>query len=251
VLRLARIGSVTAAVALTGGCGGSGQSASRAAHEKPLVVDSAPVRRLPAVARSLGPPDPHDFDLALLVPRRARVRQVWYLRGRHAGRQVLVEWIQSARASIYTGDLPPHVRWGLTLWTQRPRRAYDYQAPWQGVAIPLVRYPPGSPALYVRFADVTGDGDPDVLVEQDPGTNHGCGPHEVVATLAHRQVFRVFRAWLCETTLRGEHGLLALDLPYYVGHDSVCCWSKVERRRLRWNGRRYVVASDRIVPVRR
>ena len=32
-----------------------------------------------------------------------------------------------------------------------------------------------------------------------------------------------------------------------AGRDSVCCWSKVERRRLRWNGRRYVVASDRIV----
>jgi hypothetical protein len=102
-----------------------------------------------------------------------------------------------------------------------------------------VRYPPGAPSLSVRFADVTGDGDPDVVVEQDPGTNHGCGPHEVVATLARRQLFRVFRAELCETTLHGDRGRLALDLPYYEPGDSMCCWSKVERRRLRWTGRRY------------
>ena len=93
-------------------------------------------------------------------------------------------------------------------------------------------------------------GQPDVLLEQDPGTNHGCGPHTVVATLAHRQVWRLFRSWLCETTLHGDRGLLALELPYYVGHDSVCCWSKVERRRLHWNGRRYVgsVGQDRADP---
>ena len=44
--------------------------------------------------------------------------------------------------------------------------------------------------------------------------------------------------------------MLALDLPYYVDGDSVCCWSKVEKLRLRWNGQRYVPVSDRISDVR-
>ena len=230
---------------------GCGAGVSAPGADKPLTVKSPPPKRLPVTQRAIGPPDAHDFDLSLLVPHGARLRQLWYLRGRRAGSQVLVEWIRSRRASLYSSAFPDGVRWGLTLWTQAPRRPADFQSPWQGVALPLVRYPPGSPNLRVGFADVTSDRQPDVLLEQDPGTNHGCGPHTVVATLAHRQVWRLFRSWLCETTLHGDRGLLALDLPYYVGHDSVCCWSKVERRRLHWNGRRYVVASDRIVPTPR
>lgn len=239
--------ALLAAALLAAGCGGG---TGLPGADKPLTVKSRPPMRLPFTAKATGPDDAHDFDLSLLVPRGARLRQLWYLHGRHSGSQALVEWIRSKRASVYSGDYPTGVRWGLTLWTQRPPRV-DYQSPWQGVAIPLVRYPPGAPSLAVSFADVTGDGDPDVLLEQDPGTNHGCGPHTVVATLAHRRVYRVFAASLCETTLHGEHGLLALDLPYYEPGDSVCCWSKVERRRLRWTGRRYVIASDRIVPARR
>jgi hypothetical protein len=104
--------------------------------------------------------------------------------------------------------------------------------------------------MRVALADVTSDGHPDVLVEQYPHTNHGCGPHEVVATLAHERSWRIFHADLCETTLRGSRGLLALDLPYYVDGDSVCCWSKVEKVRLRWNGQRFVKAYDRIEPTR-
>jgi len=36
-------------------------------------------------------------------------------------------------------------------------------------------------------------------------------------------------------------------LPYYEPGESVCCWSKVEKLRLRWDGRRYLTALDRIV----
>ncbi len=135
----------------------------------------------------------------------------------------------------------------LTLWTQTPRRPADYAVPWKGVAVPLMRLTPGAPNMRVALADVTNDGHPDVLVEQYPHTNLGCGPHQVVSTQAKGASWRIFRAWLCETTLQASDGLLALDLPYYEPGDSVCCWSKVEKLRLRWDGRRYLTALDRIV----
>jgi len=47
--------------------------------------------------------------------------------------------------------------------------------------------------------------------------------------------------------LQASDGLLALHLPYYEPGESVCCWSKVEKLRLRWDGRRYLTALDRIV----
>lgn len=214
---------------------------------KHLTVRSAPTMRLPVIATARGPNNPHDFDLALLIPRGTRLRQVWFLHGGRQPDQVLVEWLRSNTVSLYGDHFPDTVRWGLTLWTQTPPTPADYIAPWKGVAIPLMKLAPGAPNMRVSLRDVTSDGHPDVLVEQYPHTNHGCGPHQVVATVTKGTSWRIFRAWLCETTLRGSGGFLALDLPHYERGDSVCCWSKVEKLRLRWDGHSYVTASDRIV----
>jgi hypothetical protein len=100
----------------------------------------------------------------------------------------------------------------------------------------------------VAFADVTSDRHPDVLVEQYPHTNDGCGPHQVVATLAKgnspadlpRLALRDDAPWESEDCSRSI-------CRTNVDGDSVCCWSKVEKLRLRWNGHRYVTVSDRIV----
>jgi hypothetical protein len=227
------------------GCSSGGGPAGK--PEKPLTIRSAPPKRLPLIATARGPNDPHGFDLSLLIPRGARLRQVWFLHGGRQADQVLVEWVRSRTVSLYGHHFPDTVRWGLTVWTQTPRRPGDYQAPWKGVAIPLLKLAPGAPNMRVGLADVTSDGHPDLLVEQYPHTNHRCGPRQVVATLPHGTTWRIFRAWLCETTLHGSSGLLALDLPYYESGDSVCCSSKVEKLRQRWNGRRYVTVSDRIV----
>jgi hypothetical protein len=228
------------------GLSSSGAAASDR-PEKQRRVRSAPPKRLPVVATARGPNDPHSFDLSLLIPRGARLRQVWFLDGGRQADQVLVEWVQSRIVPLYGEDFPDSVRWGLTLWTQRPRR-FHFQAPWKGVAIPLLkRISPDAPFLRVALEDVTSDGHPDVLVEQYPHTNHGCGPHQVVATLANAKTWRIFRASLCETPLHSSRGLLALDLPYYKPGDSVCCWGKVEQLRLGWNGKRYVTVVDRIV----
>lgn len=226
----------------------SGSSASRRPEPHRTIRPGRPLL-LPVKARTKGPNDPHDFDLSILIPRGSRLRQVWFLHGGREPDQVLVEWIRSRTVSLFD-DFPDSVAWGLTLWTQTPLRPADFEAPWRGVAIPVLKVAPGAPLLSVVLADVTSDRHPDVLLEQYPHTNHGCGPHRVFATLAHGMTWRIFSTWLCETTLRGADGLLALDLPYYEPSDSVCCWSKVEKLRLRWNGRRYVKASDRIVRVR-
>lgn len=241
-------------VACSGSRHGRPQAQQKSAAPKALkhlALNPSRPERLPVVARTRGPNDPHDFDLSLLIPRRSRMRQVWFIHGGHARDQVLVEWVRSKTVSLYGYLFSDAVPWGLTLWTQTPVAPADYQAPWKGVAIPLLRLAPGAPNMRVALGDVTSDGHPDVLVEQYPHTNHGCGPHEVVTTLAHGRSWRIFRAAdLCETTLHGSRGLLALDLPYYGDGDSVCCWSKVKKIRLRWNGRRFVKAYDRIVPSR-
>jgi hypothetical protein len=245
VLRRLRWVALAALPILLIGLSGAGNSAS-GKPEKHQSVASAPPVRLPVVFKTRGPNDPHDFDLSFLIPRRTRLRQVWFIRGGRQPDQVLVEWIRSGRISLYETDFPDTVRWGLTLWTQTPRRV-DYQGPWKGVAIQLLKVAPGAPNLRVALADVTSDGHPDVLVEQYPHTNHGCGPHQVVSTMRDGSTWPAFRRWMCEIDLRGRKGLLALDLPYYLRGDSVCCWSKVEKVRLRWNGRRFVKVSDRII----
>lgn len=246
-----RIGrSVTAVASFTMLAAACGASEVRDAG-RPPPIRSAPPMRLETAFAARGPTTPRDFDLGLLVPGGARVRRVWFLHGGRVRDQVLVEWVRSRRASLYAQDFPERVRWGLTLWTQTPPSTPNFWAPWTGVAIPLARVPPGAPYTGVALADVTSDGHPDVLLEQYPHTNHGCGPHVVIATLRNRGTWRLFQSWLCETTLRGERGLLALDLPRYGPGDGVCCWSKELALRLRWNGRRYVTVSARLVRVRR
>jgi hypothetical protein len=173
---------------------------------------------------------------------------VWYLHGGRQGDQILVEWSRSHRPFTYSQELSENPKtqpaWGLRLWTQTPRR-FDFQAPWVGVRIPTMTDSPGAPQVELMISDVTSDGHPDVLVEQYPGTNHGCGPHQVVST--HAGITRlVFRANICETPLGARRGLLTLQ--YGTGAlPAVCCPSKLAKLRLRWNGRRFIVVWRRVV----
>ena len=212
-----------------------------AKQRKPLVIHTAPPLHLPVVRRLRGDDDPHAFDLSRLVPRRSRVEQVWFAPSRKLHRQLLVEWTERHKHFRRGHMYPEPFRWGLVLWTETSA------VRWQAVNIPIVRWgPPASNMLRIAFADVTGDARPDLLFEQDPITNHGCGPHQIFATSAGGAVTRVFSSYLCETILRGDRGLLALDMPYYLRNNAMCCPSLFEHLRLRWNGRRYVRTSLRI-----
>src|SRR6266550_1981446 len=116
------------------------QSTAGGKPEKHLALDlGRRPERLATVAATLGPNDPHDFDLSQLIPTGSRLRQIWFIHGGHAPDQALVEWIRSKNVSLYGGEFCDGVRWGLTLWTQTPPRPADYRAPWKGVAIPILR----------------------------------------------------------------------------------------------------------------
>ena len=205
---------------------------SAANMPKPRAVDTAPPHQLRVIGGPLGDVDPHDFDLSQLIPKGSHATHVWYPRHR----QILVQWTDPHRY-FPVGKLGRTASRGLRLWTESTSHR------WQAVDIPVVHGPPGDS---VDFADVTGDGRADLLFEQYPGTNHGCGPHEVFSTSRQAFTTRVFSAYMCETTLRADHGLLALDLPYYTHNDSMCCWSYTEYLRLRWNGRKFVQTSVRM-----
>ena len=137
------------------------------------------------------------------------------------------------------GAYDPHY-FDLSLWSFTGSR-------WHAVRIPVIRWAPPAPQdVRIALADATGDGRPDLLFEQDPLTNHGCGPHQVFATSRRGVTTRVFSSYLCETELGGDRGLLALDRPYYLRNNAMCCPAFVEHLRLRWDGRRYVRASVHI-----
>src|SRR5919199_1276306 len=151
------MGRAVALVAVASRAAGAGSAAK-------LPFRSSPPLRLPFVAQTRGPNDPHELDLSLLIPRGTRLRQVWFIHGGRKRDQVLVEWVRSRRVSVYAGDFGDDVRWGLTLWTQAPARL-SYQAPWKGVALPLLKLAPGAPNMRLALEDVTGDRHPDVLLE--------------------------------------------------------------------------------------
>jgi hypothetical protein len=205
---------------------------------KPIVIRSDQAQRLPVVRTFETPFHVHDFDLSQLIPRGSRVERVWYPTAKKNHEQVLVEWIDPHRY-YPVGKNGRTPSWGLRLWSETGRR-------YQAVDLPIQRADGNSGEIRVALADVTGDGRPDVLFEQYPGTNHACGPHQVFTTSPRGVTTRAFSHYLCETGLFGDHGLLALNMPYYVHNDSMCCASFRENLRLRWDGRRFVQDSVRV-----
>lgn len=220
---------------------------------QPLTLHIAPPLRLPVVRTFRDYTyDVHDLDLSRLIPSKARLSRVWYVQRKDFLDTILVEWTEPNRHFTHGRLTPRPFRWGLRLWTATPkygsaRHLYDGSR-WRAVNIPIVRWaPPASNMVYISFADVTADGRPDLLFEQDPMTNHGCGPHQIFATSPSGVTTRVFSSYLCETPLRGAGGLLALDMPYYLRNDAMCCPAMYEHLRLRWDGRRYIRDAVRIV----
>src|SRR5207248_2484318 len=137
-------------------------------------------------------------------------------------------WVAQRRAAEYVDDFQRNVPWGLAIWIRVGSRN-NGQALWRGATVPTLRWPPGVPDLDVAFGDVTEDGHPDLLLAQYPGTNHACGPRQVIAAVPGDQQWRVFGATgMCESWITAAHGLLKVAEPIYRKGSGVCCPSKTK-----------------------
>lgn len=209
-----------------------------------IGILAAAVAAFAALPRTIvGHKDPHRLELAALAPADARIDSAWYVR-RSGGEppQVLVEWHHVEALAPKGGPPYPNVVWRLVLWTPTPNRGYETR--WRPRF--LIGGPQALQPIYsVGLADLTGDGHPEVLVEDYRG-NHGCGPRRIVATIRFRPR-AIFDGDWCETDWWVRRGALRIREAQYAPGDSLCCASFERYATYRWNGRRLVVAQSRVV----
>jgi hypothetical protein len=170
-----------------------------------------------------------------VTPHNAHLDRAWYV-GRG---QVLVEWHRVERVSPKGGGeryKAPYTVWRLVLWTRDKGWHPRYV-----IAGPTVL----SPIDDVRFADLTHDGRRDLLVSDVQG-NHGSGPYRVLAG-GPRPATILAGDW-SESSWRVRHGVLTIVEPR--GGQSVCCPDFHAYLTYRWNGKRLVLASTRLVRLR-
>lgn len=184
--------------------------------------------------------DPHDVDLADVVPRDGVVDGVWFVPAGTTVPQLAVAWHRGRGE----GRL-----WNLTLWT--PEKARDPGTRWRPQRlikrspIPILDWEGNSG---VRLADVTGDRHDDLLVSLGiPGSNHGAtlvsvfsgaSPYHRIYGFASEPVDklgrRAFGRHISETQWGARKGLLWFLEPR--GGQSVCCPDYYLKYELRWSG---------------
>jgi hypothetical protein len=207
-----------------------------------------------ALAPFQGSPSANELDLAQLVPAGGRIDAVWYARG-----EVAVAWHSLDRRPVIGWSDPR--RYALTLWTAT--HVHPGGATWRPKT--LVH---GSPfpilGRAVRFADVTHDGRPDLLVTiLCSECNHGVAAASVFAN-GQRIYGRGFIGAakggrldpgasgriLTETEWGAKDGDLWFDAPGGPSQ-SVCCHPYRVQTFLRWTGRRWRMVDRRRTTFRR
>ena len=151
--------------------------------------------------------------------------------------QVLVEWHRVERIAPKGGGeryKAPYTLWRLVLWTRLER--------WRPLYV-IAGVEALSPIDHVRFADLTHDGHPDLLVSDVQG-NHGSGPYRIVATHTGRPRTILAGYWT-ESSWEVSRGVLTINEPR--GGQSVCCPEFRAFLTYRWNSRRLVLAHTRVV----
>jgi hypothetical protein len=222
------------------------------------ATPATPVVAVPISASTLHPvltpynvhgPDPHDVDLADVVPRDGVVDSVWFVPSGTSVPQLAVAWHRGRGAASL---------WNLTLWT--PEKARYPGTRWRPQRlikrspIPIVDWEGNSG---VRLGDVTGDGHSDLLVSVGlPDTNHGAtllsvfggsAPYRRIYGFGSSQVDKTgrtaFGRIVIETQWGARHGLLWFLEP--GPSRSVCCPDYWVRYELRWNGHGWERVSER------
>lgn len=194
-------------------------------------------------------PDPHDIDLADVVPRGGVVDGVWFVPAGSTAPQLAVVWHRASR-------------WHLTLWTPKETRysgtRWRPQRLIKRSPIPMTDWQ-GNSGL--RLADVTRDGHADLLVSVGiPGTNHGVtlisvfdgsAPYSRIYGFGSAEVdklgTRAYGRNIFETYWGARDGMLWFDEPR--GGQSLCCPDYRLKYELRWNGRGWDRISERRVPL--
>jgi hypothetical protein len=194
-------------------------------------------------------PDPHDVDLANVVPRDGVVDGDWFVPAGTTVPQLAVAWHRGRGEARL---------WNLTLWT--PEKARYPGTRWRPQRlikrspIPILDWEGNSG---VRLGDVTGDGHRDLLVSLGlPGTNHGAtllsvfsgsAPYHRIYGFGASQVDKLGRTAygrnVIETWWGARNGLLWFLEP--GPSVSVCCPDYYVRYELRWNGHGWDRASER------
>lgn len=196
------------------------------------VAATAAVR--PAPRPFEGAPNPHELDLADLVPASGTADYVWYIPAGKTLPQVAVAWHFRDRRPVVGWD--DERRYVLTLWS--PEDGTPGSTRW--VPYSLIRaspFPLIGPSI--RLADVTGDGHDDLLVTvMCSDCNHATAIVSIYGQIGGK-VQRIYGDGylgvvqgpgrdagvhgrvISETAWGARDGLVWFDTP--AGGSSVCC----------------------------
>lgn len=193
-----------------------------------LPVTSAPPASTPAAPPSSTPvvPTPSVSDIyppgfdedvlaanvpaAALIPLTTKVTGTWYA-DTSAGQAIVVGWEAASQDPFRTTR-------GFVVW----RHFEDAGSPWRPIYGAEYRPKTGVLSTHATIADVTGDGQSDVLVDAVSGVTANCGDYTVVDLLTGRPVFA---RHVCDTTIEpsASPAGLTVSKAVYAPGDAHCC----------------------------
>ncbi|MGZ4148526.1 MAG: hypothetical protein ACXVQJ_00650 [Actinomycetota bacterium] len=181
------------------------------------TATSAPVSATPSPSVSAIYPPGFDEDVAAanvpaaaLIPLQTTAIGTWYA-DTSAGQAIVVGWEAASQDPFRTTR-------GFVVW----RHFADGGSPWRPVY--GAEYPPktGVLSIHATIADVTGDGETDVLVDAVSGITANCGEYTAVDLVSGRPLFT---RHVCDATIEpsASPSGLTVSTAVYAPGDAHCC----------------------------
>jgi hypothetical protein len=147
---------------------------------------------------------------AALIPLQTSVIGTWYA-DTSAGQAIVVGWEARSQDPFRTTR-------GFVVW----RHFDDGGSPWRPVYGTEYRPKTGVLSVHATIADVTGDGEPDALVDAVSGVTANCGEYTAVDLAAGRPVFA---RHVCDATIEpsASPAGLTVSTSVYAPGDAHCC----------------------------
>jgi len=200
---------------------------------------ASPARRAPVPDLLPGDPNPHHLKLSDAVPADAELTGAWY----PAAHELLVQWDRDFEEQ-------PYEEFGLTLYE------YDGQQseyPWRKAWLLRRTETERVAGLRLQVGDFTGDGRANFVVFVDTDGSAGCGTYRAYVNRGPATRL-VLRRSLCldqgQVVLRRSR-LLVTEGVDFAGPGIHCCYRRVRRTVLRWDGTRLRYVSTRVGPNHR